>query len=149
MKSHVIAGFQRVRQKGERLETFTMYVPEVKGKTHIDKIEIFAELIPKGKENAIKRSDLIDKCIETGLIKPDSERENQDRAMRKMIQKARIDYSITNDGDGSGYYRPSKADYQNLVKSNNREHKKAISTLGGLKTNKAIAEDYRVGRLDE
>lgn len=78
---------------------------------------------------------------------PDAKRENQDRAMRKMIQKARLDYSITNNGDGSGYYRPSKEDYQNLRKNNNRENKKAISTLGGLKTNKAIAEDYRVGRL--
>lgn len=131
------------------METFSMYVPVAKGKPHIDKIEIFAELIPKGKENAIKRDELIDKCIEHGLVKPDAKRENQDRAMRKMIQKARLDYSITNNGDGSGYYRPSKEDYQNLRKNNNRENKKAISTLGGLKTNKAIAEDYRVGRLDE
>ena len=125
------------------------YTPMAKGTPKIDKIEVFAELIPKGKENAIKRSDLVDMCIEVGLIKADSTRENQDRAMRKLLHKAKMDYCITNDGDGSGYYRPSKEDYQNLRKNNNRENKKAISTLGGLKTNKAIAEDYRVGRLDE
>lgn len=129
------------------MEHFVMYVPVAKGKSKVDKVEILAELIPKGKENAITREELIDKCIENGLVKADSERENQDRAMRKLIQKARLNYSITNNGDGTGYYRPSKEDYQNLRKNNNRENKKAISTLGGLKTNKAIAEDYRVGRL--
>lgn len=134
-------------RKEKKVETFTMYVPLAKGTQKVDKIEVFAELIPKGKENAIKRSDLVDKCIEAGLIKADSARENQDRVMRRLLQRAKMDYSITNDGDGSGYYRPSKDDYKNLVKSNNREHKKAISTLGGLKTNKAMAEDYRVGRL--
>lgn len=130
-------------------ERTIFYKPVAKGTQKVDKVEIFAELIPKGKENAIKRTDLVDKCIEAGLIKADSARENQDRAMRKLLHRAKMDYCITNDGDGSGYYRPSKDDYQNLVKSNNREHKKAISTLGGLKTNKAMAEDYRVGRLDE
>ena len=130
-------------------ERMIFYKPIAKGMQKVDKVEIFAELIPKGKENAIKRTDLVDKCVEVGLIKADAERDNQDRAMRKLLQKAKLDYSITNDGDGSGYYRPSKEDYQNLRKNNNRENKKAISTLGGLKTNKAIAEDYRVGRLNE
>lgn len=135
--------------KENEVETYTMWVPLTKGTKKVDKIEVFAELIPKGKENAIKRSDLVDKCIEAGLIKADSARDNQDRVMRRLLQRAKMDYSITNNGDGSGYYRPSKEDYQNLRKNNNRENKKAISTLGGLKTNKAIAEDYRVGRLDE
>lgn len=135
--------------KENEMETYTMYVPLAKKTNNVDKIEVFAELIPKGKENAIKRSDLVDKCIEVGLIKADSVRDNQDRAMRRLLQIAKMDYSITNDGDGAGYYRPTKEDYQNLRKNNNRENKKAISTLGGLKNNKAIAEDYRVGRLDE
>ena len=129
------------------MEHFAMYVPVAKGKAKIDKVEIFAELIPKGKKNAIKRDDLTQKCVETGLIGVDVV--DKDRAMRILLAKARRDYSITNDGKGSGYYRPSKEDYQNLRKNNNRENKKAISTLGGLKTNKAIAEDYRVGRLNE
>lgn len=129
------------------MEHFAMYVPVAKGKAKVDKVEIFAELIPKGKENAIKRDNLTEKCVESGLIGIDAV--DKDRAMRNLLAKARRDYSITNNGDGSGYYRPSKEDYQNLRKNNNRENKKAISTLGGLKTNKAIAEDYRVGRLDE
>lgn len=129
------------------MEHFLMYVPVAKGKAKIDKVEIFAELIPKGKENAIKRKDLILKCVETGLKGINVV--DKDRTMRNLLARAKMDYSITNDGDGSGYYRPTKEDYQNLRKNNNRENKKAISTLGGLKTNKAIAEDYRVGRLDE
>ena len=129
------------------MEHCSMYKPMAKGEAKVDKVEIFAELIPKGKENAIKRDDLTLKCVESGLIGIDAV--DKDRAMRNLLAKARIDYSITNDGDGSGYYRPSKEDYESLRKNNNRENKKAISTLGGLKTNKAIAEDYRVGRLDE
>ena len=127
------------------METFNIYMPIAKGKAKVDKVEIFAELIPKGKENAIKRDDLTQKCVEVGLIGGNVV--DKDRAMRNLLSNAKKDYSITNDGDGSGYYRPTKEDYQNLWKNNNRENKKAISTLGGLKTNKAIAEDYRVGRL--
>ena len=127
------------------METFNIYVPMANGKAKIDKVEIFAELIPKGKDNAIKRDDLTQKCVEVGLI--DRNVVDKDRAMRNLLSNAKKDYSITNDGDGSGYYRPSKEDYENLRKNNNRENKKAISTLGGLKINKAIAEDYRVGRL--
>ena len=122
-----------------------IYQPVAKGTPRVDKIEAFAELIPKGKENAIKRDDLTQKCVEIGLISVYTV--DKDRAMRNLLARAKMDYSITNDGDGSGYYRPTKEDYQNLRKNNNRENKKAISTLGGLKTNKAIAEDYRVGRL--
>lgn len=129
------------------MEHFTIVQPMARGKAKVDKIEIFAELIPKGKENAIKRTDLILRCVGAGLIGVDTV--DKDRSMRNLLAKARMDYSITNNGDGSGYYRPTKEDYQNLRKNNNRENKKAISTLGGLKTNKAIAEDYRVGRLDE
>lgn len=127
------------------MEKFVMYQPVAKGTRKVDKIETFAELIPKGKENAIKRDDLTQKCVEIGLISVCTV--DKDRAMRNLLTRAKMDYSITNDGDGSGYYRPTKKDYQNLRKNNNRENKKAISTLGGLKTNKAIAEDYRVGRL--
>ena len=127
------------------MEHFTICQPMAKGKAKVDKVEIFAELIPKGKENAIKRGDLTQRCIGAGLISVDAV--DKDRAMRNLLAKARRDYSITNDGRGLGYYRPSKEDYESLRKNNNRENKKAISTLGGLKTNKAIAEDYRVGRL--
>jgi hypothetical protein len=129
------------------MEHFAIYQPMAKGKTKIDKIEILAELIPKGKENAITRDELLDKCIENGLVKEDSKRENQDRAMRKLIQKAKLDYSITNDADGSGYYRPTKEDYQRLRRNHNREKKKGISTIVSEKYNGATIEDYKHGRI--
>lgn len=131
------------------MERFYVYTPEAKGTGKVDRIERFAELIPVGKKNAIKRSDLVDKCIEIGLISADAKRMNQDRSMRKLIERTRMDYnmSITNDGDGCGYYRPTKEDLDNLRSNNKREDKRAISTFASMKINKAYEEDLKVGRL--
>lgn len=127
------------------MERFYVYHPAPKGIPKVDKVEIFMSFFIPGKENAIKRDDLIQKCVEAGLIGNDVV--DKDRAMRNILKKAKLDYSITNDGDGKGYYIPSKKDRRNLDKNNKREDKKAISTFKGNKVNKAIAEDYRVGRL--
>lgn len=64
------------------------------------------DLIPIGKTNAIKREELMLKCVEVGLIAESIA--DKDRKMRKLIEKAKLDYSITNDGDGAGYYRPTR-----------------------------------------
>ena len=69
------------------METFNIYMPIAKGKAKVDKVEIFAELIPKGKENAIKRDDLTQKCVEVGLIGGNVV--DKDRAMRKLMHKAK------------------------------------------------------------
>lgn len=127
------------------METFNIYVPMANGKVKIDKVEIFAELIPKGKDNAIKRDDLTQKCVEVGLIGGNVV--DKDRAMRNLLSNAKKDYSITNDGDGSGYYRPTKEDYQRFKKNHNREKKKGISTIVSEKYNGATIEDYKHGRI--
>lgn len=127
------------------METFHIYQPVAKGKPKVDKIEVFMSFIPFGKENAIKRSLLVEKCVEAGLINASSD--NQDRSMRKLLKRAKVDYSITNDGDGKGYYRPTKEETKRLIRNHNRERKKAISTLAGEKYNGATIEDYKHGRM--
>lgn len=52
------------------------------------------DFIPYGKENAISRKQLSERC---GM---------PDRVMRKQIEKERREYPILNSQDGSGYFRP-------------------------------------------
>lgn len=131
------------------MQTFHIYQPVAHGKPKIDKVDIFISLVPIGKENAIKRSVLVDKCVEAGIINASSKQENQDRAMRNLMRKAKVDYkvSITNDGDGKGYYRPTMKEMRSLDKNNKRMDKHAISTFGGSKVNKALAEDFKHERM--
>lgn len=53
------------------------------------------ELIPFGKENAIKREELLQRY------------EGTDRSMRRELQEARKHDVIVNLSDGSGYFRPA------------------------------------------
>lgn len=133
------------------MHTTFMWQPVAKGKPKVDKIEVFISFLPVGKENAIKRSELVEKCVEAGLINASSSAVNQDRSMRKMMERAKIDYriSVTNDGDGRGYYRPTPKDTISLSRNNDREDKKAISTFRSNKINKALEDDYKYGRFDE
>lgn len=113
-----------------------------------DRVEVFISLFTSyGKENAIKRCDLTQKCVDAGLIR---ESPNKDRAMRKLLERARIDYkiSITNDGDGEGYYLPTKEEAVRLSKNNKREYRKAISTFRSSKINKALEDDFSHGRIN-
>lgn len=132
------------------METFYIYTPKVTGNRSPDKIEILVSFIKYGKENAIKRKELTEKCIEAGIITYEGEL-NQDRAMRRLLNRARVDYSIsiTNDGDGKGYYRPTKSDLKLLSRNNNTSKKKAISSFLGNKVNVAMEDDFRHGRKEE
>ena len=71
--------------------------------------------------------------------------------MRMLLNRARVDYSIsiTNDGDGKGYYRPTKADLKLLSKNNKTSKKKAISSFVGNKVNVAMEDDFKHGRMEE
>ena len=131
------------------METFHIYQPIAKGKPKPDKIDIFMSLFTPGKENAIKREDLPQKCVDAGLIGVDVV--DKDRAARKLIERAKIDYKfcITNDGDGEGYYIPTPEEAARLARNNKREDKKAISTFRSTKVNKALAEDFKYGRVGE
>ena len=53
------------------------------------------DFIPYGKENAIKREDLLRNY------------EGTDRSMRKELQEARREFVIINLSDGSCYFRPA------------------------------------------
>ena len=132
------------------METFYIYTPKATGNRSPDKIEILVSFIKYGKENAIKREDLTKKCVEAGIISSKDEL-NQDRAMRMLLNRARVDYSIsiTNDGDGKGYYRPTKSDLKLLSKNNNTSKKKAISSFVGNKVNVAMEDDFKHGRMEE
>ena len=132
------------------METFYIYTPKATGNRSPDKIEILVSFIKYGKENAIKRAELTKKCVEAGIISSKDE-DNQDRAMRRLLNRARVDYniSITNDGDGKGYYRPTKSDIKLLSRNNNTSKKKAISSFIGNKVNVAMEDDFRHGRKEE
>lgn len=129
------------------MDKFHIYQPVAKGKAKVDKIDIFMSFFTPGKENAIKRKKLVMLCVDAGLIQYSEKWENMDRAMRKLLERAKIDYSITNDGDGTGYYIPTKEEAVRLARNNAREDKRAISTFKGSKVNKALAEDYKHGRV--
>lgn len=129
------------------METFYIDVPEAKGTKKPDKIEIFIGLFIPGKENAIKRNDLTQKCVEAGLININAS--DKDRAMRILLEKAKRDYNIkiTNDGRGEGYYIPTPKESLQLARNNEREDKKAVSIFRNNKGNKALSEDYRKERI--
>ena len=131
------------------METFFVDVPKAKGTSKPDKVEIFIGLFTPGKENAIKRNDLTQKCVEAGLINLDTV--DKDRVMRKLLARAKLDYNIkiTNDGDGEGYYIPTLKESIQLARNNKREDKKAVSIFRNNKSNKALSEDYKAGRLNE
>lgn len=114
-----------------------------------DRIEIFIGFFKYGREHAIKRDELTQKCVDAGLIGKDTK--DKDRSMRNLLRKARCDFKIkiTNDAKGDGYYLPTAEESAQLTKNNNREDKKAISIFRSHKGNKALEEDYKVGRLNE
>lgn len=120
------------------METFSIYKPVAKGKPIIT----IADLIPIGRENAIKREELLRRCIEAGIA-------FTDRAMRKLLERAKMDYVILNHSDGNGYYRPSREDMQDLQRYIRQEEKRAKSSFRNIKRAKALYEDYKNGRIEE
>lgn len=55
------------------------------------------DLIPVGKENAIKREQLTRLCFQYGLI---ADVKDKDRAMRDLIGEARMEHPIINMSQG-------------------------------------------------
>lgn len=101
-----------------------------------------ADLIPVGRENAIKREELLKSCIQNGIA-------TNDRSMREEIANAKRDYVILNHSRGDGYYRPSLEDMQDLQRYIRQEEKRAKSTFKNIKRAKALYEDYKHGRVKE
>lgn len=125
-----------------KMEHFFMYTPQGTG---VKKEHSIVDLIPIGRDNAISRQMLVQLCIQNGLIEKDTD---GDRSMRKLIEKARLDYTILNLSDGHGYYRPSREDLQDLQRYIRQEEKRAKSTFKNLSMAKRLYEDYKYGRIN-
>ena len=63
------------------METYFVNTPRAKGIKRPDKVEVFVSLLGHGKENAIKRSDLVERCVGAGLI----DKETKDK-IKKLFQ---------------------------------------------------------------
>lgn len=96
-----------------------------------------ADLIPVGRENAIKREELLKSCIQNGIA-------TNDRQMRDKIARAKKkDYVILNNSDSRGYYRPAfEDDMQDLQRYIRQEEKRAKSTFKNIQRAKALYDDY-------
>ena len=110
-------------------------------------IVTIADLIPVGKENAISRKMLTEKCVSAGLI--DEHISDKDRSMRKLLEKARLDYTILNISDGNGYYRVSHDDLQDLQRYIRQEDSRAKAAFRNHALAKKLYEDYKCGRVKE
>jgi uncharacterized protein YecE (DUF72 family) len=118
------------------LNTFHIYQKSGTGK----EITNIADLIPVGRENAISRKSLVSLCIAHGLI--DDSIRDKDRAMRLLVQKARIDYVILNLSNGHGYYRVSREDMQDLQRYIRQEDKRAKAAFKNITMARALYEDF-------
>ena len=116
------------------METFNVYVKQGTGAA--DRIGV-ADLIPEGRENAISREMLLEKCKAYGLC-------SSDRAMRKMIESEKTDYVILAREEG-GYYRPTHEDMLDLNRYIRQEKHRAMSILKNLKKALCLYEDYKRG----
>lgn len=119
-----------------------MYVPKSERKFD-DFVEKFMRLIPYGEENAINRTVLTRACVCHGLI--DECSKDKDRAMRKLLQKAKIDYAICH--NGKGYFRPLPKDVYTLKICLEKERSRMISISASFRTLEKTYEDIVHGRI--
>lgn len=97
-------------------------------------------LIPKGKNNAISRMELLNRCILHGLA-------TNDRAMRRLIEEARQENVIINGQTGSGYYIPDKDDIAELRHYIAQERCRSISINKNLKMASNLLADMESNRI--
>ena len=127
------------------METFTIYTPKINHE--VKEVITIADLIPEGRENAISRAMLTAKCVRYELI--DKKLKDKDRAMRNLVKKARIDWTILNLSDGDGYYRPTHEDLLELRRYIRQEENRGKAVFKNLQNAKRLYEDLMVGRLNE
>lgn len=127
------------------MHRFNVYTKKVN--TEREQTLSIADLIPIGRNNAISRKLLTDKCISAGLI--DKNISDKDRAMRRLLEKARRDYTILNISDGNGYYRVSREDLQDLQRYIKQEDNRAKAAFRNHALAKKLYEDYKAGRIKD
>lgn len=106
-----------------------------------------ADLIPLGKDNAISRDYLTLLCVQNHLI--DNNVSDKDRAMRRLLEKARTNCTILNISNGNGYYRASKHDIPDLKKYIRQEDNRAKSSFRNHTLAKKLYDDYMFERIKE
>ena len=126
------------------MNTFTIIQPKVEQKE--EPINII-DLIPIGRENAISRNDLTNKCIEFGLIEKFTSLSSAYRTMRKLVSKVRVDYTILNLSNGNGYYRVSKDYLQDLQRYIKQEDNRAKASFRNTTLAKKLYEDFKAERI--
>lgn len=126
------------------MRTFYTDVPIAKGKSSVDLVEEFIALVPYGEENAISRKILTQTCVAVGFI--DKDHKDPDRAMRALMQKAKLDYAICN--NGNGYFRPLPKDVYTLKICLEKERSRMISISASFRTLEKTYEDIVHGRIE-
>lgn len=126
------------------MERFAVYTPKA---TSTPPAITIVDLIPIGRDNAISRDYLVTLCVQNGLVDDNKNPESKDRAMRRLLEKSRLDYTILNLSNGEGYYRPSREDLQDLQKYIRQEESRAKATFRNISNAKALYEDYMHGRI--
>lgn len=122
-----------------------IYTPKINHE--VKEVITIADLIPEGRDNAISRVLLTEKCVANGLI--DKCLKHKDRAMRNLIEKARTDWTILNRADAGGYYRPTHEDLLDLRRYIQQEEKRGKSVFKNIQNAKKLYEDLKAGRLNE
>lgn len=84
--------------------------------------------------------------MDCGLI--DTHALDPDREMRRLVSKEKLDWAILNDGEGKGYYQPSKEDYKEMRLAIKREEDRAKKIFLGIKQVKNLLDDYEHERLE-
>lgn len=127
------------------MENSFIYTPKINHE--VKEVITIADLIPEGRENAISRAMLTAKCVKNGLI--DNKAKDKDRAMRNLVKKARIDWTILNLSDGDGYYRPTHDDLLDLRRYIRQEENRGKAVFKNIQNAKKLYEDLKAGRLNE
>lgn len=127
------------------MENSFIYTPKINHE--VKEVITIADLIPEGRENAISRAMLTAKCVKNGLI--DNKAKDKDRAMRNLVKKARIDWTILNLSDGDGYYRPTYDDLLDLRRYIRQEENRGKAVFKNIQNAKKLYEDLKAGRLNE
>lgn len=119
------------------METFEIYRKPATGKPVIT----IADLIPKGRKNAINHKILATLCVKHGLI--ENAMNGKDEAVRLLIEKDRIDHVILKRCDNESYYRLSKDDMQDLQRCIRQQERKEEVSFKNPEMAKALYEDYK------
>ena len=127
------------------MENSFIYTPKINHE--VKEVITIADLIPEGRENSISRAMLTAKCVKNRLI--DNKAKDKDRAMRNLVKKARIDWTILNLSDGDGYYRPTHDDLLDIRRYIRQEENRGKAVFKNIQNAKKLYEDLKAGRLNE